>query len=89
MVPGRQSRVRTFFYLGHVLAINKMDLVGYKKEVFDSIIDDYAKFAAQAGITDITAIAVSALNGDNIIDKSEDDGDNGILFNNKFAALAL
>ena len=54
-----------------VLAINKMDLVGYKKEVFDSIIDDYAKFAAQAGITDTTAIAVSALNGDNIIDKSE------------------
>lgn len=54
-----------------VLAINKMDLVDYKKSIFDSIVADYEKFARQCGISDITAIAVSALNGDNIIEKSE------------------
>jgi bifunctional enzyme CysN/CysC len=53
-----------------VLAINKMDLVNYSQDIFNQILDDYKIFATQCGITDFTAIAVSALNGDNIIDKS-------------------
>ena len=49
-----------------VLAINKMDMVGFAKGVFDAIDGDYRKFAAQIGLTDILAIPLSALYGDNI-----------------------
>ncbi|MBI1920262.1 MAG: sulfate adenylyltransferase subunit CysN [Geobacter sp.] len=53
-----------------VLAINKMDLVGYDAERFDTILRDYQQFAAPLGFASITAIPISALNGDNIIDAS-------------------
>jgi bifunctional enzyme CysN/CysC len=53
-----------------VLAVNKMDLVGYKREVFDKIVEDYRSFAAQLGITKFTAIPMSALEGDNITSRS-------------------
>ena len=49
-----------------VLAVNKMDLVQFSKDVFDDIVKEYHAFAAQIGISDITAIPVSALEGDNI-----------------------
>ena len=51
-----------------VLAINKIDLVGYSQEVFDTILADYKAFAAQIGFDDITAIPMSAAYGDNIIE---------------------
>jgi bifunctional enzyme CysN/CysC len=50
-----------------VLAVNKMDLVGYAQERFAAIVADYREFAARIGITDITAIPLSAVHGDNII----------------------
>jgi bifunctional enzyme CysN/CysC len=50
-----------------VLAINKMDLVDYDKQVFDTIESEYRRFAAQIALHDITAIPVSAVAGDNII----------------------
>jgi bifunctional enzyme CysN/CysC len=53
-----------------VLAVNKMDLVGYKREVFEKIVEDYKNFAAQLGITQFTAIPMSALEGDNITERS-------------------
>ncbi|MBG1232835.1 sulfate adenylyltransferase subunit CysN [Aestuariivirga litoralis] len=54
-----------------VLCINKMDLVGYSRETFEKIEADYRKFAAELGITSkITVVPVSALAGDNIIDRS-------------------
>jgi bifunctional enzyme CysN/CysC len=49
-----------------VLAVNKMDLMGYGQSVFDAIVADYAAFAAQIGLMDITAIPMSALRGDNV-----------------------
>ncbi|HTE40547.1 MAG TPA: sulfate adenylyltransferase subunit CysN [Steroidobacteraceae bacterium] len=49
-----------------VLAINKMDLVGYDEETFDCIVRNYREFAKQIGIEDFTAIPMSALKGDNI-----------------------
>jgi bifunctional enzyme CysN/CysC len=49
-----------------VLAVNKMDLVGYSAEVFAEIERQYRTFAAQIGLDDITAIPVSAVMGDNI-----------------------
>ena len=51
-----------------VLAINKMDLVAYSQERFDEIERDYRAFASQLGLTDITAIPMSAVYGDNIIE---------------------
>ncbi|HVI06138.1 MAG TPA: sulfate adenylyltransferase subunit CysN, partial [Sphingomicrobium sp.] len=53
-----------------VLAINKMDLVGYDQQVFDAIAADYAAFAEHAGIEAFTAIPISGLAGDNITGKS-------------------
>jgi bifunctional enzyme CysN/CysC len=51
-----------------VLAINKMDLVAYSQERFVEIERDYRAFASQLGLTDITAIPMSAVYGDNIIE---------------------
>jgi bifunctional enzyme CysN/CysC len=52
-----------------VLAVNKMDLVGYARETFDTIVADYSAFAARIGLHDITAIPLSAVYGDNIIER--------------------
>ncbi len=54
-----------------VLCINKMDLVGYSRETFEKIEADYRKFAAELGVTsEIKVIPVSALLGDNMIERS-------------------
>jgi bifunctional enzyme CysN/CysC len=54
-----------------VLAINKMDLIDYSHEIYDTIVAEYRDFADQIGITDVTSIPLSALKGDNIIAPSE------------------
>ena len=53
-----------------VIAINKMDLVDYSQEVFNRILDHYTNFGSQLLFDEITAIPVSALKGDNIIERS-------------------
>jgi bifunctional enzyme CysN/CysC len=53
-----------------VLAVNKMDLVGFDETVFRSIADEIDGFAGRLGVTDTTAIPVSALGGDNVVDRS-------------------
>lgn len=53
--------------IGHVvLAVNKMDLVGYDEATFGQIVADYRAFAASIGIADFTAIPISGFKGDNI-----------------------
>lgn len=54
-----------------VLAVNKMDLVDYSKEVFDKIVADYKEFISGLNIPDVTCIPLSALEGDNVVEKSE------------------
>jgi bifunctional enzyme CysN/CysC len=54
-----------------LLAVNKMDLVGYSQKVFDGIVDQYREFGKQIGLDDITAIPLSALKGDNMLAPSE------------------
>jgi bifunctional enzyme CysN/CysC len=54
-----------------VLAVNKMDLVGYDEQVFDKIAADYRAFAAEIGLTDVLAIPISGLKGDNITTLSD------------------
>jgi bifunctional enzyme CysN/CysC len=53
-----------------VLAINKMDLVNYSKDVFDRILADYSAFAADLKIEKIVPIPISAFAGDNITERS-------------------
>ena len=50
-----------------VLAVNKMDLVGYGEASFERIVNDYRSFAERIGLTDITALPVSAVYGDGIV----------------------
>ena len=55
-----------------LLAVNKLDLVDYSQEVYDSIVSEYKKFASEAlELEEITSIPISALKGDNIVDNSE------------------
>ena len=53
-----------------VLAVNKMDLIDFDEKQFEAIRSDYEQFAASLGFGDITAIPLSALGGDNMIEPS-------------------
>jgi bifunctional enzyme CysN/CysC len=53
-----------------VLAVNKLDMVGYSQDVFDRIVADYRGFAQQIGLGSVSAIPMSALRGDNITSRS-------------------
>ncbi len=50
-----------------VLAVNKMDLVGYSREAFEAIVSEYLLFGARLGLTDVTAIPLVAVDGENIV----------------------
>ena len=70
---GVLTQTRRHSFLAHllgirhiVLAVNKMDLVGYDKAVFDRITLAYRAFASEIGITNFTAIPISGFKGDNI-----------------------
>ncbi|MCW8798329.1 MAG: GTP-binding protein, partial [Prosthecochloris sp.] len=70
-----QTRRHTFLAsllgINHVvLAVNKMDLVGYSEEVFDRICADYKNFVTRLNIPDVHCIPLSALKGDNVVDSS-------------------
>jgi bifunctional enzyme CysN/CysC len=74
---GVLTQTRRHSYLAHllgvssiVLAVTKVDLVGYSQETFDAIVDEYREFAQSIGIGAFAAIPVSGLRGDNIIAKS-------------------
>jgi len=71
-----QTRRHTFLVsllgIKHVvLCVNKMDLVDYRQEVFESICDDYRAFVTKLDIPDISFIPVSALKGENVVDLSD------------------
>ncbi|HEX7902249.1 MAG TPA: GTP-binding protein [Chitinophagaceae bacterium] len=71
----RHSIIASLLQIPHVVvAINKMDLVEYSQDVFNNIVIDYAEVAKQLGLKDVTYIPISALNGDNIVDRSEQIG---------------
>ena len=64
----RHSYIVSLLGIKHVvLAVNKMDLVGYDQSVFDAIVDGYRELAGQLGIPQVQAIPLSALKGDNMI----------------------
>lgn len=70
-----QTRRHTFLVsllgIKHVvLAVNKMDLVDFSEQRFNEIVTEYKQFIAPLGIPDVTCIPLSALDGDNVVEKS-------------------
>jgi len=67
----RHSIIASLLGIPHVaVAINKIDLLDYSEEVYNKIVTDYSKLAADLGLKEVTYFPISALNGDNIVDLS-------------------
>jgi sulfate adenylyltransferase large subunit len=67
----RHAFLATLLQVPHlVLAVNKMDLVGYDPAVFERIVAEFSAFAAKLDISDLTFIPISALHGDNVVQRS-------------------
>ena len=67
----RHSIIASLLNIPHVVvAINKMDLVNNSQDVYNNIVIDYAAVAISLGLKDIKYIPISAINGDNIVEKS-------------------
>ena len=67
----RHAFIATLLRVPHlVLAVNKLDLVGYSQEVFEAIAEEFTEFAAKLDVHDLTVIPISALHGDNIVSRS-------------------
>jgi len=68
----RHAIIASLLQIPHVVvAVNKMDLVAYSQDVFNNIVIDFAAVAASLGLKDISYIPMSAVDGDNIVTKSE------------------
>ena len=68
----RHAFLTTLLRVPHlVLAVNKMDLVDYREDVYEAIHAEFMNFAAKLDVTDLAVIPVSALEGDNIVTRSE------------------
>ncbi|MQR01572.1 sulfate adenylyltransferase subunit 1 [Glaciimonas soli] len=68
----RHSTIAHLLQIEHVIvAVNKMDLVNYDQTVYDRIVAAYQAFAQQLGLRDVTAIPLSALAGDNVVDAGD------------------
>lgn len=68
----RHSIIAALLKIPHVVvAINKMDLVDYSRDVYNNIVIDFAKVAQSIGLKDVHYIPMSAVNGDNIVEPSE------------------
>jgi len=67
----RHAFLATLLRVPHlVLAVNKMDLVGYDPDVFERITEEFSSFAAKLEVADLTFVPVSALHGDNVVQRS-------------------
>jgi sulfate adenylyltransferase subunit 1 len=68
----RHSFIASLLQIQHlIVCVNKMDLVNYSKEAFEQIVSSFQDFSAKLAIVDVQFIPVSALNGDNIVHRSE------------------
>ena len=69
----RHSFICSLLGIRHVVvAVNKMDLVAWSQKTYDQIMKDFNSFVARLGFSDIHFIPMSALQGDNVVEKSED-----------------
>lgn len=68
----RHSIIASLLQIPHiVVCINKMDLVDYSQEAFEKIKEDYESFVSKLDVKDVRFIPISALNGDNVVNRSE------------------
>jgi bifunctional enzyme CysN/CysC len=68
----RHAFIASLLRIPHlVVCVNKMDLVDWDQEVYDRISEDFTHWAARLDATDITFIPISALHGDNVVDRTE------------------
>jgi len=68
----RHAFIVSLLGIKHVIvAVNKMDLVGYSQEVFDNIRHDFADFVEKLDVPDVKYVPLSALKGDNVVNQSE------------------
>jgi bifunctional enzyme CysN/CysC len=68
----RHAFISSLLGIPHVVVcVNKMDLVDFDEAAFDSIVEDFDRFAARLELPDVTFIPISALLGDNVVDRSE------------------
>ena len=67
----RHAAIASLLRIPHlVVCVNKMDLVGYDEAVFERIVDELTDWAARLDVWDITFIPISALHGDNVVERS-------------------
>ena len=67
----RHAFIASLLRIPHlVVAVNKMDLVDHSQERFDEIVEEFRQFAMKLDVTDVTFIPISALNGDNVVQRS-------------------
>ncbi len=68
----RHAYIASLLRIPHVVVcVNKMDLIDYDEAVFDAIVEELTDWTARLGIPDVTFIPISALHGDNVVDRSE------------------
>jgi sulfate adenylyltransferase subunit 1 len=68
----RHSYIASLLGIKHiVVAVNKMDLLGFDQSVFEKIKQDYLDFAVKLGMNNVIFVPISALDGDNVVNRSE------------------
>ena len=68
----RHAFIASLLRIPHaIVCVNKMDLVDYSEEVYNNIVSDFTSFSSKLGIKDIQFIPISALNGDNVVNRSD------------------
>ncbi len=68
----RHSFIASLLQIPHIIVcINKMDLVNYDQEVFDNVVNEYKKLSSRLDVKDVHFIPISALKGDNVVEKSK------------------
>ncbi|MFY0651246.1 MAG: sulfate adenylyltransferase subunit CysN [Cyclobacteriaceae bacterium] len=68
----RHSFIASLLQIPHlVVCVNKMDLVDYSQDVFNDLVEEFRQFAAKLDVKDVRFVPISALKGDNIVNRSE------------------
>ncbi|WP_240509527.1 sulfate adenylyltransferase subunit CysN [Geofilum rhodophaeum] len=68
----RHAYIASLLQIPHlIICVNKMDLVAYKEEVFEGIVKDFEAIASKLSIKDVRFVPISALEGDNVVTRSE------------------
>ena len=67
----RHSFIASLLKIPHVIVcVNKMDLVDYSEDIYNSVVEDYQKFSSKLDVQDVRFIPISALEGDNVVNTS-------------------